>query len=182
MTIFLLRSPVKRNALVNGAGYSRVAIYAIESESLMAMIKKPAKRKKKLSPRAEARAIFENLAEQEKIKGHHSNEGMAIRVLSRGLSGWLERTLSHEDTYVLCDETLEQWLRRRVTGQPWSSAQFEALLVRGLEGGSITEDNAGDLILVRAMRNAVVERKIRLGERQVIAALRISTRLVERYW
>jgi hypothetical protein len=145
------------------------------------MTKKAAKRKK-LSPRAEARVIFENLAEQEKIKGHHSNEGMAIRVLSRGLSGWLEKTLSHKDAYVLCDETLEQWLRRRVTGGPWSSVQFVELIVQGLEGGSITEDNACALILVRAMRTAVVNRKIRVGERQVIAALRMSTRLVERYW
>jgi hypothetical protein len=146
------------------------------------MIKKPAKRKKKLSPRAEARAIFENLAEQEKIKGHHSNEGMAIRVLSRGLSGWLERTLSHEGAYVLCDETLEQWLRRRVTGRPWSSVKFIELVVQALEGGWITEDNAGDLLLLRAMRNGMVAGKMRLGERQVIAALRISTRLVENYW
>jgi hypothetical protein len=146
------------------------------------MIQKPAKRKKKLSPRAEARAIFEDLAEQERIKGHHSNEEMAIRVLSRGLSGWLERTLSHEDAYVLCDETLEQWLRRRVTGRPWSSVQFIGLVVQALEGGWITEDNAGDLLLLRAMRNGVVAGKMRLRERQVIAALRISTRLVENYW
>jgi hypothetical protein len=146
------------------------------------MIQKPAKRKKKLSPRGEARAIFENLAEQEKVKGHHSNEGMAIRVLSRGLSGWLERTLSHEDAYVLCDETLEQWLRRRVTGGPWSSVQFIELVVQALEGGWITEDNAGDLLLLRAMRNGVVAGKMRLQERQVVAALRISTRLVENYW
>ena len=149
---------------------------------MTAMTKKPAKRKKKLSPRAEARAIFENLAEQEKIKGHHSNEGMAIRVLSRGLSGWLERTLSHKDAYVLCDETLEQWLRRRVTGEPWSSVQFVELIVQGLERGSITEDNAGDLISLRAMRNGIVGGKIPLGDRQVVAAIRISTRLVESYW
>jgi hypothetical protein len=168
--------------LAKGTGYSSVAVYAIESESLRAMVKKSAKRKKKLSPRAEARAIFENLAEQEKIKGHHSNEGMAIRVLSRGLSGWLERTLSDRDAYVLYDETLEQWLRRRVTGGPWSSVQFVELIVQGLEGGSITEDNAYTLISLRAMRNAVVERKIRVGARQVIAALRMSTRLVESYW
>jgi hypothetical protein len=168
--------------VMNGTGYSRVAIYGIGSESLTAMIKKAAKRKKKLSPRAEARAIFENLTEQEKIKGHHSNEGMAIRVLSRGLSGWLERTLSHQDAYVLCDETLEQWLRRRVTGGPWSPVQFIELVVQGLEGGSITEDNACDLISLRAMRNAVVNRKIRVGDRQVIAALRRSTRLLETYW
>jgi hypothetical protein len=182
ITIFLRRSPVKRNAGNERHGYSGVEIYGIESASLTAMTKKTAKRKKKLSPRAEARAIFENLAEQEKIKGHHSNEGMAIRVLSRGLSGWLERTLSHVDAYVLCDETLQQWLRRRVTGRPWSSAQFEELLVQGLEEGSITEDNAGDLVLLRAMRIGVVAGKMRLGGRQVVAALRISTRLVESYW
>ena len=167
---------------MNATGYLGAAIYGIESASLTAMIKKAARHKKKLSPRAEARAIFESLAEQEKIKGHHSNEGMAIRVLSRGLSGWLERTLSHPDAYVLCDETLEQWLRRRVTGGPWSSVQFVELIAQGLESGCITEDDAGHLICLRAMRNAVDKRKIRVGERQVIAALRISTRLVESYW
>jgi hypothetical protein len=146
------------------------------------MVKKPAKGKKKLSARAEARAIFENLAEQEKIKGHHSNEGMAIRVLSRGLSGWLEGILSHQDAYVLCDETLEQWLRRRMTGGSWSSVPFVELVLQAWKGESITEDNAYALLLLRGMRNAVVNGKMPLRERQVVAALRMSTRLIENYW
>ena len=36
----------------------------------------------------DAQAIFANLAEKERIKGHHSPEGRAIRTLSRALSGW----------------------------------------------------------------------------------------------
>jgi hypothetical protein len=144
--------------------------------------KKAAKRKKRVPARTEARAIFENLAEQEKIKGHHSNEGLAIRLLSRGLSGWLSRTLSARDVYILCDETLEQWLRSRLTDSPWSSLQFTDLVARAFLGGWITELEVTRIVFVRAMRKRVTAAEIRPPESEVVATLRNSIKVVENYW
>ena len=146
------------------------------------MTKSAGKRGKKKSARAEARAIFESLAEQENIKGHHSKEGMAIRLLSRGLSGWLSRTLSSREVYVLCDETLQQWLRSLLAGGPWSRLSFQKLVARALDGGWITEHDALRIVALRALREQVMAGKMRPREIQVVAALRTSIRLVENYW
>ena len=35
----------------------------------------------------DAQAIFANLTEKERVKGHHSAEGQAIRTLGRALNG-----------------------------------------------------------------------------------------------
>jgi len=56
-------------------------------------------------------AIFANLAEKERIKGHHSPEGRAIRTLSRGLHGFSSGSLSGRDVVVLCDQAVEDWLK-----------------------------------------------------------------------
>jgi len=45
----------------------------------------------------DAQEIFANLAEKEKVKGHHSPEGRAITTLSRALSGWSAKNLSARD-------------------------------------------------------------------------------------
>src|SRR5437867_474602 len=59
-------------------------------------------------------AIFANLTEQEKIKGHHSPEGRAIRTLSRALNSWSTNNLSARDVLVLCDQAVEDWLKARL--------------------------------------------------------------------
>ena len=59
-------------------------------------------------------AIFANLAEKERVKGHHSAEGRAIRTLSRAMNGWSSGSLSALDVVVLCDQSLEDWLKARL--------------------------------------------------------------------
>lgn len=138
--------------------------------------------KKKISARLQARALFEHLVEQEKSKGHHSREGTAIRLLSRGLSGWLSRTLSNQDVYVLCDKSLEQWLTSLVAGGPWSSMPFSELVARALAGGWITDHDALRIVALRVLRKQMMDGKFRPRETQVAAALRTSIRVVENYW
>jgi hypothetical protein len=146
------------------------------------MTKRAVKHKKKISARAAARAMFENIAEQEVTKGHHSNEGAALRLLSRGISGWLSRTLSNQDVYVLCDETLEQWLRTLVTGGPWSRLPFLELVARAVTGGWINDYDALRIVLLRTLRKQVIAGKMRPRETQVVAALRTSIQMLENYW
>ena len=62
----------------------------------------------------DAQAIFANLAEKERIKGHHSPEGRAIRTLGRALSGWSTGVLAPPDVVVLCDQAVEDWLKGRL--------------------------------------------------------------------
>ena len=54
-----------------------------------------------------AQLVYANLVEKERVKGHHSPEGRAIRVLSRALSGWSSSDLSARDVVVLCDQAVE---------------------------------------------------------------------------
>ena len=62
----------------------------------------------------DAHGIFANLAEQERLKGHHSPEGRAIRTLSRALSGWVAKNLAADDVVVLCAQAVEDWLKARL--------------------------------------------------------------------
>jgi hypothetical protein len=66
----------------------------------------------------DAKAILANLVEQERIKGHHSAEGRAIRTLARALSGWSTGTLSPTDVIILCDQAVEDWLKARLKRSP----------------------------------------------------------------
>jgi hypothetical protein len=67
----------------------------------------------------DAQAIFANLAEKERIKGHHSPEGRAIRTLSRALNGWSTGTLTRRDVIVLCDQAIADWLNTRLQRSAW---------------------------------------------------------------
>ena len=48
----------------------------------------------------DAQAIFANLTEKERVFGHHSAEGRAIRTLGRTLDGWSTGDLSARDAIV----------------------------------------------------------------------------------
>jgi len=73
-------------------------------------------------------ALFANLAERERIHGHHSPEGEAIRMLSRALDGWSSGKLGAVDMVVLCGQAVEDWLKRRLSRSPWSVASLTELL------------------------------------------------------
>ena len=93
--------------------------------------------------------IFANLVEKEKIKGHHSPEGRAIRTLSRGLNGWSAGNLSPRDVIALCDQAVEDWLKTRQRLSSWSAKTLPALLVAAVNH---------DLMLLRKMFNWAIRR------------------------
>jgi hypothetical protein len=103
----------------------------------------------------DAQETFANLAEKEKIKGHHSPEGRAIRVLSRALSGWSSGELSPHDVMVLCDQAVEEWLKVRLRRSPWSAQALPALIQDALKNNVITRLEAARLQKVRHLRSAL---------------------------
>ena len=86
--------------------------------------------------------IFANLAEKERVKGHHSAEGRAIRTLSRAINGWASGDLSGLDVVVLCDQSLEDWLKARLQVSVWSAQDFSVLLEKAVGKGLITRMEA----------------------------------------
>ena len=74
------------------------------------------------------KTIFANLAEKERVKGHHSPEGRAIRTLSRAMHGWSSGNLSILDVLVVCDQAMEDWLKARLRLSAWSTQDFPTLL------------------------------------------------------
>lgn len=90
----------------------------------------------------DAQSIFANLAEKERIRGHHSPEGRAIRTLSRALSGWASGSLAHRDVVVLCDQAVEDWLKARLRRSPWSMQSVPALLPDALAHHWVTPSDA----------------------------------------
>ena len=80
-------------------------------------------------------AIFANLVEKERLKGHHSPEGRAIRILSRAMNGWSSGNLAALDVLVLCDQALEDWLKARLKLSAWSNTEFsDAVRKSGRQG------------------------------------------------
>ena len=123
-------------------------------------------------------AIFANLTEKERLKGHHSPEGRAIRTLSRAMNGWSSENLSALDVLVLCDQALEDWLKARLKLSAWSTLNFPALLEKAVGKGLITR--------MEAVRLQKLHRTRKEGgataAHEVEAALEFSIKLVERYW
>src|ERR1043166_24794 len=82
---------------------------------------------------SDLQALFANLAEQERIKGHHSAEGRAIRTLSRALSGWSSSQLHATDVLILALQAVEDWLKARLQVSPWSKTSRSELLAEASE-------------------------------------------------
>jgi len=127
-------------------------------------------------------AIFANLTEKERLKGHHSPEGRAIRTLSRAMTGWSSGNLAALDVLVLCDQTLEDWLKARLKLSPWSTQDFPALLQKAVVKGLITRMEAVRLQKLRNARARVRDEGNAPVARDVEAALEFSIQVVERYW
>ena len=87
-------------------------------------------------------AIFANLAEKERLKGHHSPEGQAIRMLSRALNGWSTATLSGQDVLVLSHQAVEDWLKSRLKLANWSRRNLPELIAAALEKDLLTPAEA----------------------------------------
>ena len=126
--------------------------------------------------------IFANLTEKERLKGHHSPEGRAIRTLSRALNGWASGNLSALDVSVLCDQALEDWLKARLKLSAWSTLNFPSLLEKAVGKGLLTRMEAVRLQkLHRAPAHARKAGGATIGH-EVEAVLEFSIKLVERYW
>jgi len=123
-------------------------------------------------------AVFANLIEKERLKGHHSAEGRAIRTLSRALSGWSSGNLSRLDVLVLCDQSIQDWLKARLKISAWSSPNFLELLEKAVAVQLITRIEA---VRLQKLRNARVDAN-NIGTQDLEAALEFCIQLVERYW
>jgi hypothetical protein len=129
----------------------------------------------------DAQEIFANLAEKEKIKGHHSPEGRAIRTLSRALNGWSSGSLARRDVAVLCDQAMQDWLHARLKRSPWSFQAVPALLAQARRENCVTPAEADRLQVVHALR-APAQKQSEIASADVEAALEFCIRLVEKHW
>lgn len=127
----------------------------------------------------DAQAIFANLAEKERIKGHHSHEGRAIRVLSRALSGWSAGTLSRRDVVVLCDQAVEDWLNARLKKSPWSIQSVPQLVPAALAVQWITAADAERLRSIHELRAADAAE---ISAREAEDALEFCIDLIDKHW
>jgi hypothetical protein len=125
--------------------------------------------------------IFGNLAEKEKIKGHHSPEGRAIRTLSRALNGWANGALLATDVLVLCDQSIEDWLKARLKIPAWSVPRCTELLALGVEKKWLTRLEAVRLQRIHNVRSRV-HGAGGAADRHVEQALEFCIQLVERHW
>jgi hypothetical protein len=130
----------------------------------------------------DAKSIFANLAEKERIKGHHSPEGRAIRMLSRALSGLSSGSLSRRDVMVLCDQAMEDWLKARCKLSPWSTRNLPELLVEAVEAQWITRLEAVRLEKLRNKRNTLHDERADVPAQEVESALLFCIELIERHW
>jgi len=129
----------------------------------------------------DAREIFGSLAEKEKIKGHHSPEGRAIRVLSRALSGWMGGSLSSRDVVALCRQAVEDWLKTRLKRSPWSAQTIEALLAAALEKRLISRLDAVRLQKIADL-GARSGNEAKISKAEVENALQLCIGLINKYW
>jgi hypothetical protein len=127
-------------------------------------------------------AIFANLTEKERLKGHHSAEGRAIRILSRAMNGWSSGNLSALDVLVLCDQTLEDWLKARLKLSAWSIQDLPTLLEKAVVKGLITRVEAVRLQKVHNARARARDERRAPVVHDVEATLEFSIQLIERYW
>lgn len=126
--------------------------------------------------------IFANLAEKERLKGHHSAEGRAIRTLSRAMNGWSSGNLSALDVLVLCDQTLEDWIKTRLKLSAWSTQNLTLLLDKAVGEKLITRLEGARLQKLHNARARARDEGSVIAANEVEAALEFSVQLVERYW
>ncbi|HEX9272660.1 MAG TPA: hypothetical protein VGA01_10665 [Candidatus Binatia bacterium] len=127
-------------------------------------------------------AIFANLTEKERLKGHHSAEGRAIRTLSRAMSGWSSGNLSALDVVVLCDQSIEDWLKAGLQVSAWSTQDFPMLLEKAVGKGLITRMEA---IRLQKIHNARARARYEgsvISAHEVETVLEFCIQLVEKYW
>jgi hypothetical protein len=130
--------------------------------------------------RFDAQAIFANLAEKERLKGHHSPEGRAIRTLSRALHGWSSGNLSAADVVVLCDQAVEDWLKARMKVSEWSAIGLVELVGMAVQTNLLTPAEAARLQRLHGTRANLMREGV--TEADAEDALQCSIQIVEERW
>ena len=130
----------------------------------------------------DAQAIFADLAEKERIKGHHSAEGRAIRTLSRTLNGYSCGNLSGLDVVVLCDQAIEDWLKAKCKVSPWSARGLPELLARAVQARWISRLEAVRLQKLRNARQSIDHQGADVPALEVESTLKFCLELIERHW
>ncbi|MDH3444222.1 MAG: hypothetical protein OEN50_09895 [Deltaproteobacteria bacterium] len=128
------------------------------------------------------RETFANLAEKEKIKGHHSPEGAAIRTFSRALTGWLAGNLRVLDVLVLCEQGMEDWLKSRLSLRSWSTRGLPELLSQAIEKELVTRLDAVRLQKMHFARVRLDDAGGGGNPQEVENALELCIRVVENHW
>jgi len=128
----------------------------------------------------DAQGIFANLAEKERLKGHHSPEGRAIRTLSRALHGWSSGNLSAADVVVLCDQAVEDWLKARMKVSEWSAIGLIELIVMAVQTNLLTLAEAARLRRVHETRSQLPGAAVIAADAE--SALEHSIQIVEERW
>lgn len=126
-------------------------------------------------------AIFANLAEKERIKGHHSAEGRTIRILTRALQGLSSGNLSRRDVVVLCHQAMEDWLKAKCKVSPWSVRALPALLLKAVEQQWITRLDAVRLQKIHHLRVSL-DSGADVQAQQVESMLKFCLELLEKRW
>lgn len=132
--------------------------------------------------RVRLKARFAELAEQEKVKGHHSPEGRAIRILARALSAWSAGDVSAEDGAVLCHQALEDWLKARSELPAWSDPEFATLTERAVAEGRILPREAYRLKQIHATYSRVRREGARVRHSTFVSMIEFCLRFMERRW
>ncbi|MGH7827845.1 MAG: hypothetical protein ACREQ7_22050 [Candidatus Binatia bacterium] len=127
-------------------------------------------------------AILANLAEKEKIKGHHSPEGRAIRTVSRAMNGWSSGNLSELDALVLCDQAMEDWLKARLHAPPWSARSLPELLEKAVDKELIMRLEAVRLQRIRNIRFRLHDEGESIATHEAEDILEFCIQLLEKCW
>ena len=127
-----------------------------------------------------AQIVYANLAEKEKIKGHHSAEGTAIRTLSRALQGWTSESLFPADVLSMCHQAIEDWLKARLNISAWSATTLPDLLPQAVATRLVTRLEAVRLQRMHDLgsRSSAVVRV----KSDIENALECCIQVVEKHW
>ena len=130
----------------------------------------------------DSQVIFADLAEKERIKGHHSAEGRAIRTLSRALNGYSCGNLSGRDVVVLCDQAIEDWFKAKCKVSPWSVRGLPELLARAVQARWISRLEAVRLQKLHNTRESINQQRADAPGLEVESKLKFCIEIVEKHW
>jgi len=126
--------------------------------------------------------IFAHLAELERIKGHHSPEGRAIRIFTRAFSGWSSGSLSGNGVLVLCEQGTKDWLKTRLEMVAWSTRSLAELLEKAVERKLLGRVDAVRLRRIQSLRARSEDGDHEANAQTIATALKTCIRTVEKHW